>query len=470
MKRIAIIFLATIIFFAGSIAIPHEEQKAQANPLVIPAGLQGAAGVYVIGGLLVAGGLGAVGYDEYGEEIKAHTQRAWDNATQISKDSIDISIGLAQGAGNGLVEMGSDLMNWLEKQIQGIGLFIADTTVGSNTASGSAFITNNNGAITIRDVSILYGGASDGSTMRITARQSGDRIRLDFRQGSGERTEYFNGTLASWESRINSINTLAGYISFINSTIGARRPGMFATIAVNTLPTDYSEAYNNAVSKTREQWESMRDAGLVLPVDSFVPTSAAGEPLTYNPATGELTGIDGGVYTGEVDWRIPNLKWREADSAIPTTGVYVDTPVAVPGVDVPAVSTPTTTNITTGATVRNPDIPIEGDVPGGGTPTNPPENNWNRPPTKKPPNIGALITTKFPFSLPWDLLAVLTLLNAEPKTPEWKVNAGEKIPIKFDISMKFLEPYMGFFRWFIILGFSFSLILMTRKLLGGAGS
>lgn len=82
---------------------------------------------------------------------------------------------------------------------------------------------------------------------------------------------------------------------------------------------------------------------------------------------------------------------------------------------------------------------------------------------------GALITTKFPFSLPFDLYYVLSFLSAEPRAPNFTIDESlNGLPFYFEVDMVFLDPYMGWFRTFIVLGFMFMLIMITRKLLGGA--
>lgn len=86
-------------------------------------------------------------------------------------------------------------------------------------------------------------------------------------------------------------------------------------------------------------------------------------------------------------------------------------------------------------------------------------------------NWGALVTTKFPFSLPWDFYAILSFLSSSPETPKWKISMDSMFyddPIEFEINLSFLDPYMPFFRTFIILGFALALVMSTRTLLGGA--
>lgn len=80
------------------------------------------------------------------------------------------------------------------------------------------------------------------------------------------------------------------------------------------------------------------------------------------------------------------------------------------------------------------------------------------------------LTTKFPFSLPWDLYNVFFLLNVSPQVPKLAFNlsfGSIHVPdVSFDFS--WLDPYMGLFRWSEYIIFCIGLILATRRLFGGA--
>jgi len=82
--------------------------------------------------------------------------------------------------------------------------------------------------------------------------------------------------------------------------------------------------------------------------------------------------------------------------------------------------------------------------------------------------LGNLVTTRFPFSLPWDFVAMVKLLYAEPMTPKWEVEGTEEIPLNFTINLNFLDPYIGWFRGFIMVGFVISVIFMHSRFMGGS--
>lgn len=87
------------------------------------------------------------------------------------------------------------------------------------------------------------------------------------------------------------------------------------------------------------------------------------------------------------------------------------------------------------------------------------------------PNRRALYQLKFPFSLPWDIKAVFTLLRAPAKAPKWDIDVVTpelkgKIGItgetKFTFDMGEFELVGQVTRWFTFIGFCLTLIWVTR--------
>lgn len=194
----------------------------------------------------------------------------------------------------------------------------------------------------------------------------------------------------------------------------------------------------------------------------------------YHSSTGFETGnpTEYMSFTSGFDWTQPTSptslpEYQGLPERIP---IYV--PLEEDGTTVGSVVvTPSNTPINSPT-----DVPDFGgyptDPPGGGTdpenPTDPPPDaeRWSQ-------KFKGLVTTKFPFSLPWDLYAVLSFLNAPPKAPKIEVDkslqvAGVAMPLQFEYDFAWLDPYMRWFRAFIVLGFCFYLINATRRLMGGA--
>lgn len=109
--------------------------------------------------------------------------------------------------------------------------------------------------------------------------------------------------------------------------------------------------------------------------------------------------------------------------------------------------------------------PTSGEEPDPDSPNRNPDDDGNR--------FGALVTNKFPFSLPWDIYNMIAAVVAEPERPEVKVDLsgqtfmGISAPIKFSHDFKWMDDYAPFMRTFILIGFTIFLIISTRRLMGG---
>lgn len=114
-----------------------------------------------------------------------------------------------------------------------------------------------------------------------------------------------------------------------------------------------------------------------------------------------------------------------------------------------------------------------GTDPGGGDPKDPDDETPDKDKNKQDlenesKKLGQLVTTRFPFSLPWDFVALVKLLYAEPMTPRWEIKGTDKIPLNFEINLEFLDPYIGWFRGFVLIGFIAQVIFMHSRFMGGS--
>lgn len=83
---------------------------------------------------------------------------------------------------------------------------------------------------------------------------------------------------------------------------------------------------------------------------------------------------------------------------------------------------------------------------------------------------GEIFTTRFPFSLPWDLMRSFQLFNDNSFNPVLNVNipAGPILPnMDFNIDLSVWSSIVGYVKALELLIFDITLVLMTRKLLGG---
>lgn len=129
-----------------------------------------------------------------------------------------------------------------------------------------------------------------------------------------------------------------------------------------------------------------------------------------------------------------------------------------------SVSLQTGTSVTTGTgTEENlPDPP-----PGEDDPIVPGEpEEGDKPDLNK---LYGVVTTRWPFSLPWDIAHLINLVACEPIPPRWEFTLPEEFgEHTFVIDMAQYEDIMIIVRWFITFGFCFGIVLAIRKLYGGS--
>ncbi|MGE5629199.1 MAG: hypothetical protein ACM3X7_14020 [Solirubrobacterales bacterium] len=104
------------------------------------------------------------------------------------------------------------------------------------------------------------------------------------------------------------------------------------------------------------------------------------------------------------------------------------------------------------------------------------ENIFN-PPTSIPLDftpmiaVGSVITTKFPFSIPFDLVNSFSAFNVAAVAPKWTIEfpsnyfiGGGTVVVDFAQ----FETWAVIIRWFILIIFGVGLIMATRRLMGGS--
>lgn len=100
------------------------------------------------------------------------------------------------------------------------------------------------------------------------------------------------------------------------------------------------------------------------------------------------------------------------------------------------------------------------EAPGPNIPTDNPLNRFYN-----------VVSTRWPFSLPWDIGYILGLLNTEAKVPVFDLEYpgfGEIPKQVLHIDLSPFDKYMGVIRWAEYLSFCVGLVLAIRRLYGGA--
>lgn len=182
-------------------------------------------------------------------------------------------------------------------------------------------------------------------------------------------------------------------------------------------------------------WRS-RANGKVTVDGQDIPVVVGADGALYNPATGEkvVTRADAQANSIPLTDSIPReWEWQDTLTKNPEKDKVEDKPISIPGA------------------IAGPTKPVAWDV--------------------LKMNAKAL-TTKFPFSIPWDLLRQLKVFDVGPETPVFEVNIGDylkiggyTIPLNFEIDLSMFDKVAAFIRWFNLILWDIGLVLLIRKLL-----
>lgn len=466
-------FILTMTF-----VLPQKKAEAAVFLGAVPAGITIGAGAYYLGALAFAGVAGYVGYDTVSDSIQNHADGVWADSTQLAKDSMNVMIDAAKGAGNALTATDVNFNTWMDKQIGNLSMSLQNAINGGNSVH---IVTSDYTVKTSMPLNNVFRSdilPPDATMFNVMVNGEMTRGIQLFTHATNDAADKFYVRVyhqdVSKETQIPidlsriSIATLRSMQQEANSIGSIMALMTYAGYQVSILSPEKKIEYDNIVSSTSEAWEDMKDAGLVLPVDSAVPTYQ-GNAVNWNAQTDTYTGVDGGVINpADLTWSFPQPKIRtgeEADLSAPVApGVYVDTPLAVPGsTTVPT----TTTNVTTGVST-----PLTGE--GTGTPTEPGTGTGDKKINFKPlVLLGGVIKEKFPFSIPWDVFSLFAQLNVEPVTPVFAIDSGEYIRLgdediavdyDFDIDFSTFDPIAKIIRWALILIFDIAIILALRRL------
>lgn len=86
-------------------------------------------------------------------------------------------------------------------------------------------------------------------------------------------------------------------------------------------------------------------------------------------------------------------------------------------------------------------------------------------------NVWIGLTTKFPFSLPWDLKNSVNVFSSGAALGPWTLSVNNPLGgvISFDVVLpQGFMAYFEYMRWALLIIFDIGLIMSTRRLLGGA--
>lgn len=512
-RKIAIIILSLILVSFGT---QHKLSKAAA-----PAVAAGGAGGYVIGALAVGGLVGVFGYTEHADIINQHAMDVWNGTTDLIKDgwnsTVDWVSSLPFVAINNpdvtqleypTLEFDMNKTMPLVQQtvanaIPDINqrIFEADATktmIGNlptaypNVFKESydygdyswnlTFTDKNFFVVTVPghlpilakslrlDVGSKYAPDSDDLVVKIGGFSLKGHVPTTSQWYQiGRTTAVTVGEYKSlkYYDAINTVEQAIGLIfrgdSLVVSGDGAINDiyiGDEALIdqihAANTyaMQQAYRDSLPNVGTNTGRITTPFPEGKLGVPVADL----PAGSDVVYNPGDSTWYTPDG-TYVGNPTNVIPKPLSIPKVIAHPLTGfptLVFETPWGY-------VDIGTGQLITTG----NPAIP--------GTPS-PPNIDLSRPTRKLDftPLLmtGESFTTKFPFSIPWDLKNQFSVFNVTNETPVFEIDkqnfiviGNKNIPFKMDISLEQFESIAAATRWFFLIGFDVGIILLMRRLM-----
>ncbi len=266
-------------------------------------------------------------------------------------------------------------------------------------------------------------------------------------------------TLGHWEMHVN--NHLTDYAS---DQIKAQARAIVDSIARNTgitldlskttnylyvldlapFPDDFNLGTNGWV--VTHNGYKIKDEALVYPAGFVKPSNVAGglEGVTFRPAKTTTVPL---IMTPDQIKDKYQPKVMVSPAVIPKVADVI-TDVALP------MPTPTPSI----KPVEDPDIDYEA------------ATELDMEPLKV---AGELFTTKFPFSLPFDLIALIELFNVQPVAPVIEVELKQFVPTDFKkyvnvmyrLDFSEYEVVIKLFRWFLLLSFVSGLIKITSALI-----
>ncbi|MEK8210595.1 hypothetical protein NST41_33920 [Paenibacillus sp. FSL L8-0696] len=402
-------------------------KKVSANPAVIGAAELG-IGAYVLL-ILGAAAVGSeLGYTTFSDDAKEHASSVWEKATQPIKDSLISSYRTAVTTGAVAMTLSADVYTWLRSNIMGE---IYNTTTTETLPGG--FLTS----------------------QKFTGKDNLDNQYAEFHYYpvsgyvmvvNGVVTDKLFITTSNGNSYASTYIPLIG--TFKPPIIDIKATAIDALHIYNiykTFTVKYLTLSNyNAILAKETLLKSTVTGTVAVPMPGdFVahPKNDRTKTAVQNPDTGAWS-LPDGTTIAEKDLSIDYPKPKVVDGVLT---------VPIGGVSV---------NAKTGEKV--------GDITG-----NPPATNWNDVPSDRinfgPLRmIGNLFTTKFPFSIPWDIERQFQVFNVTPKPAILKVDKtipifNTSMKLKFDIDFTIMEPAAVVVRWFAIIAFDLGMILSMRK-------
>lgn len=373
LKKTFIITILTTFIISSVFIIPKE--RASANPLALLGGA-GAYSLVALGGAAVLYGLGATGA---ADELAASGEKVWNKTSSALRDGITKAI--SWGKNNlGVQEYKIDYskMTATEKDLlvkestKVAANFNADiqrktyesTAEEADTPSDSDYEPAKSKYLEDMYKYAYAGGhtyqlgweANSNVVFMWTVLKSGAKFeQVFFSYGAYFENGYLTAKNLATLSSDGSVYQSTSSTSILSGTgdlqlglgvstaeqLVQRINYLYDDVMVQVVPVDVVQNYPNTKTKVQEQWETMKDAGLVV---SGKDITVANPDYTFNPDGTITDGAGATVGTGDI--------------ALPKPGI-IDDRLVIPGVDAG-----TGTDVITGDTVGTTNPPTTGDGDG----------------------------------------------------------------------------------------------------------
>lgn len=449
-KRVMIYFLICSLF---SLSVMP---RARANPVVAGAGIEAGVGAYVLAVLALSAGATLVGQPDTADRIKDHAYGVWDSTQAVMgaawQASVQASASLAKDVKSPWVlGLYKDAYNAL-KPLPSADLrydFLAPATLSTMLVDGKDLgIYGTNGS----DAGIIIASISVAIVFRGMLIKN-INWNISGYSGGASNVEYLDGSKKKWfpatgfDKGILPHGTNAANALAFASAIGA-------SLYMKPSLTTFGAVSDDMLPRSGEDYKIKIPA-----LDNFVPypKTAAGSPdvtkgpLVVNPA-------DSNTYKDATTGKVYN----PADVAFDFPKPQVKTNTQTGAKEVGFVDT------ATGTWVKSTDTTTTDTGVGEGTiDLNPPTGNINWGPLRK---VGNLFTTKFPFSIPWDLAKQLSIFNVSPEAPKFVIDSPNffkwgsfHYSINFTVDLGLFDPVAIALRWIGTIAFDVGCILGLRK-------
>lgn len=432
MKRIVPVFLILVIIFITS--WPQSKVHAIA-PVIAGVGAEVAIGAYVLGAFAIAEGAGMLGYTVYEDRVNEYARNAWIDANSAIKQSMYDSYNYAILSGSKTIDLSTDVINFIKSKItpavmhtlvvsnvSGAGIM---TVYGSGASYKEYYIRASSGYVFLINGVVTYALSIGDNTANYHyyTTDSYNSGQLAGRIWSGNVVQTFDAAWSAGLSYFGSMSFIssADYnaINTATSTLQSNVPNKIATVPYDNLIPYFKDGYG-VLDKTKR--------------------------LVYNPATDVFKDSLGNTVSKD-----------KVGYGTPTIGINTDAGTGTKTItaDISGVNT----NVLTGAATGT-----------GTAPVNPPLD-WTPPTTSSLDfspllMLGAAFTTKFPFSIPWDLQKQLGIFNITPTAPSFNLSFTV-MGTHVDAPMNFaqFDVFAAIARWALVIVFDIAMIMGIRRLI-----